>query len=156
MTHPDPQRILVVCYGNICRSPLGEALLRRELVRARLTPPWVASSAGVGALDGNRAASGTLRVASQRGLSLEQHRARMLSAEMAREADVVVALDEYVEDQILRIAGDIPVRVWPVADPYGGPQEGYERAFRELETHVERFVAELLAAGNADVAGEAS
>ncbi len=123
---------------------MAEALLRRELQRARLAPPWHAHSAGVGAVPGNRAASGTLRVASQNGLSLEQHRARMLTPEMAVAADVLVALDDYVEDQILRIAGDIPVHVWPVDDPYGGPSEGYERAFRSVEAHVDTFVRTLL------------
>ena len=123
---------------------MAEALLRRELQRARLVPPWQAHSAGVGAVPGNRAASGTLRVASQSGLSLEQHRARLLTAQMAADADVLVALDDYVEDQILRIAGDIPVRVWPVDDPYGGPEAGYERAFRAVETHVDAFVQALI------------
>lgn len=123
---------------------MAEALLRRELGRARLAPPWVAHSAGVGAVEGNRAASGTLRAASQQGLSLEQHRARMLTPEMAAAADVLVALDDYVEDQILRIAGDLPVELWPVVDPYGGAFEGYERAFHDVEAHVDRFIQKLL------------
>lgn len=144
--------ILVVCYGNICRSPMGEALLRRELERARLTQ-WKAGSAGVGAVPGTPAAPGTLRVASRQGLSLEQHRARILTPEMAAEATVLVALDNYVEDQILRIVGDIPVQVWPVDDPYGGPDAGYERAFQEIESHVNSFVQKLIdgrAIGNDD------
>ena len=138
------KNILVVCYGNICRSPMAEALLRREFGRARLAPPWVATSAGVGAVEANRAASGTMRVAAQSGLSLEQHRARMLTREMAAEAEVLVALDDFVEDQMLRIAGDLPVQLWVVDDPYGGSQQGYERAFREVEAHVDRFIRSLL------------
>ena len=147
-------RILVVCYGNICRSPMCEALLRREFGRARLTPPWEASSAGVGAVPGNPAATGSLRAAARHGLSLEQHRARMLTPEMAAAAEIVVALDGYVEDQILRIAGDIPVRLWPVDDPYGGPEHGYERAFRDVEVHVDRFIQELVDARSNDPEGD--
>jgi protein-tyrosine-phosphatase len=62
---------------------------------------------------------------------------------MAHEADLLIALDEFVEDAILRIAGDLPMVSWPIDDPYGGPEEGYRRAFKELQQRVHACVAGL-------------
>ncbi len=137
------QRILVVCYGNICRSPIAAALLERALRNARLLDRFVVRSAGVGAMPGAPAASVALEVASARGLDLSQHRARRLTREMAREADHLIALDEVVEEEIAILAGDLPVILWPVDDPYGGPPTGYGRALEEIESRVGPFVAQL-------------
>lgn len=137
------QRILVVCYGNICRSPTGEALLRRALQREGLDRLFLVRSAGVGAQPGTPAARGTIDVAQAHRLDLAAHRARRLTVEMAREADVVIALDEVVEEEISILAGDVEVVLWPVDDPYGGSDDDYRRAFADLEGHVERYVGEL-------------
>ena len=137
------QRLLLVCYGNICRSPMAEALLRRALERAGLGQSYVVRSAGVGALPGTPAARGALEAARNAGLDLSSHRARRLTPEMAREAHVVVALDEVVEEEIAIQVGNLPVVLWAVDDPYGGPAEGYRRALHEIDAHVRRFVDEL-------------
>lgn len=145
---PDGRRrkqILAVCYGNICRSPMAEVLLQRELHNAGMDARWQASSAGVGALVEHPAAPLALEVAAEHNLDLGSHRARQLTLDLARQADIVIALDEFVEDQIVNVAGDITVELWPVADPYGGPERGYRSAYREIESHVLRFVRELRA-----------
>jgi len=140
---PRRRHILIVCYGNICRSPTAEARLRRELERAGLGSAWSVSSAGVGALEGRPAASGAVQAAAADGLALADHRARQLTPEIAATADLIVAMDDFVEDQILHLVGDVPVEVWPVPDPFGGPDEGYQRAYRDIAAHVTRFVADL-------------
>jgi protein-tyrosine-phosphatase len=137
------RRILVVCYGNICRSPIAVALLDRALRSAGLDRRYTVRSAGVGALPGTPAASGAQEAALAAGLDLEAHRARRLTNEMAHEADIVIALDEVVEEEIAILAGDVAVTLWPVDDPYGGPAPGYTRALQEIEAHVGPFVEEL-------------
>jgi protein-tyrosine phosphatase len=139
------ERILIVCYGNICRSPLAEALLKRTLRESGMERRYIVRSAGVGAQPGAPAARGTLETAHERGLDLAAHRARRLTLEMARDADVLIALDEIVEEEIAILAGDLAVTLWPVDDPYGGPREGYERAAEAIAAHVARFVDELRA-----------
>jgi protein-tyrosine phosphatase len=137
------RRILVVCYGNICRSPIAVALLERALRESRLEQAFTVRSAGVGAMPGTPAASGAQAAAQAAGLDLRAHRARRLTKDMAHEADVLIALDEVVEEEIAILAGDVPVTLWPVDDPYGGPAAGYERALQEITAFVDPFVEEL-------------
>ena len=84
-----------------------------------------------------------VQAAAAKGLTLDAHRSRRLTAEMAAAADLIVALDEFVEDQILVQLGDVPMELWPVADPFGGPEEGYRRAIQEIAVHVAEFVQRL-------------
>ena len=139
---PERTRILVVCYGNICRSPMAEALLKRDFRAANMDKRFIVRSAGVGAQPGNPVAPRTEAVARAHGIDLRGHRARRLTADMAREAEVVIALDEIVEEEIAILAGDIPILLWPIDDPYGGPDEGYVQAWVEIEKHVKRYVSE--------------
>ena len=137
------QEILVVCFGNICRSPTAAALLTRELAGRGLEATYSVASAGVGAVEGHPAAPLAAQVAATHGLDLSAHRARRLTAAMAQAADFLIATDEVVEDLILRIAGDIAVEGWHVDDPYGGPEEEYRAAFTALEVLVAQFIARL-------------
>ena len=134
--------ILIVCYGNICRSPTAEAQLRRALTRVGLERRFHVRSAGVGAQPGTPAARGASEVARAHGLDLDAHRARRLTKEMAREADIVVAFDEVIEEEIGILVPDVESLLWPVDDPYGGTRQVYEQAFAELQSHVDAFVAE--------------
>jgi protein-tyrosine-phosphatase len=119
---------------------MAEVLLRRALERAGLAREYVVRSAGVGALPGTPAARGAQAAARDAGLDLSAHRARRLTPDMAREAHVLVALDEVVEEEIAIQVGEVPVVLWPVDDPYGGPPQEYRRALQEIDTHVRHFV----------------
>ncbi len=137
------KRIVVVCYGNICRSPTAEALLKQALRQTGLDRGFLVRSAGVGAQPGTPVPKLAQDVATANGLDVSTHRARRLTVEMAREAEYLIALDEVVEEEIAILAGDVGIILWPVDDPYGGSRRSYERAFADIETHVGAFVAEL-------------
>ncbi|QRF60647.1 low molecular weight protein-tyrosine-phosphatase [Variovorax paradoxus] len=80
--------VLVVCIGNICRSPMGEALLAAAL------PDLNVRSAGVGALVGQPADPLACALMAERGLNIEGHRARQLTSHMCQEVDLILVMDE--------------------------------------------------------------
>lgn len=79
--------ILVICTGNVCRSPFLEFVLRHELGHAGFT----VSSAGTHALIDRPADPGTLRLLGARGIDASDFRARQVTAAMVREADLIIA-----------------------------------------------------------------
>ena len=84
-------KILFVCSGNTCRSPLAEAITRRLIARASRDDVTV-SSAGTNAWDGSPASDGALLVGMERGLDLSAHRSRLLTEEMVKEADLILVM----------------------------------------------------------------
>ncbi|WP_108444451.1 low molecular weight protein-tyrosine-phosphatase [Halomonas denitrificans] len=80
--------ILVVCTGNICRSPVAAAMLARALPNHRV------ESAGLGALVDHGVESSARALAEADGLEVAGHRARQLTVEMVREADIVLVMSE--------------------------------------------------------------
>lgn len=84
--------ILVVCTGNICRSPIAEGFLRREMLQRFGPEAPEVSSAGIIAWDGASASEGSVLAAEERGTDIAGHRARRLTAEQIRQADLVVCM----------------------------------------------------------------
>ncbi|MCE8014826.1 low molecular weight phosphotyrosine protein phosphatase [Halomonas sp. MCCC 1A17488] len=82
------QRILIVCIGNICRSPVAEAILRAKL------PQREFSSAGLGALVGQGVEPTARELAEAEGLDVSQHQARQLTADMLQAADLILVMSD--------------------------------------------------------------
>src|SRR5690606_32586263 len=80
-------RILLVCIGNICRSPVAEALLQQAF------PDKTVSSAGLAALVGHPADDTAQDIATRYGLDLSGHRARQITQAMCREADLILVME---------------------------------------------------------------
>jgi protein-tyrosine-phosphatase len=140
--------VLFVCTANICRSPLAEVLFRDWLRQRAVPGTWLVGSAGTWAQPGYSAAEYSQQMASKRGLTLAQHRARRVEAAMLAAADVVLCLaDTHREALQIEFPQDAArIHLWTalagpgydVPDPYGGPLSGYVEMAAELQGLVEQ------------------
>lgn len=146
--------VLLVCTGNICRSPLAASLLERAL-RERGLEVTVAS-AGTGAWDGAPASEGAYLVGLERGLDLSGHRARLLTRELVEKADLILTMARHHRARVDELGGEGRVFVLgeyagrggddaEVSDPFGGDLDVYRETCEELEG-LSAAVAERLAA----------
>lgn len=144
--------ILVVCTGNTCRSPLAEVVLRRALDEAGVEGVTVAS-AGTGAFGGEPASEGSYLVALEHGLDLAAHRARVATREVVADSDLILAMGRghlrklellgagtraHLIGDYARTEGD-----HEIADPVGGPIEGYRATYVQLERMARAIAARI-------------
>ena len=138
-------RILFVCTGNTCRSPLAEGIARR-LIKERALTDIEVSSAGTSAWPDAPASDGALLVAMEHGVDLADHRARPLSPEIVAASDVILAMGPHHLERAEALGGS--GRSWlltgfvnagnarPVSDPFGGDLAVYRSTFVELEQEI--------------------
>ena len=156
-SRPESFRLLFVCSGNTCRSPLAAALAERELT----TLGWRVEvrSAGVGAMWGAPASEGSRRAGARHGLDLSGHRSRPLDDELLGWADLILVmspshlarLDELgaggkaaLLDAFARGENGGEEDAGPgVPDPFGGDDQDYEDAYLMLEDLVPRALRRL-------------
>ncbi len=155
-----PRRVVFVCSGNTCRSPLAEVIARDLLQDVGLGLVEV-GSAGLHAVDGQPAAPGATRAAAAMGLSLEAHRARALRQEALDARTVVLAMTPALAAEArARIqawggASDNPVEALlpyarsrgaelppgdSVADPFGQADAAYQAAAALLRAALDPVV----------------
>ena len=145
-------KILLVCTGNTCRSPLAEVLLRRALEEAKVDGVAV-GSAGTGASGGEPASEGSYLVALEKGLDLAAHRARPVTRELVAASDLILVMSRgHLRKLELLGAGPKTHLIGDyagtegdreVADPVGGPIEGYRATYRQLEQMTRAVAARV-------------
>ncbi|MFP2239659.1 protein tyrosine phosphatase [Pseudescherichia vulneris] len=138
--------VLVICTGNICRSPTGERLLRR------LLPALKVDSAGTYGLVGKPADVTASQVAAGYGLSLEGHVARKLTPALAREYDLILVMEPVHIEQVTAIAPQARGKTmlfgqWTEAkeipDPYRKSTEAFEHVYGLLERASQEWAKRL-------------
>lgn len=121
---PRPKTVLVICYGNICRSPVAAALLRRELQPLNID----VRSAGI--VGFNRPAPPeAVAAAGRHDVNLAEHRSALITADLARSADVIVAMEAGQIRHMCERFGRRPSDVFLLGDFDPNPVES--RAIRD-------------------------
>ena len=154
-------RLLFVCTGNTCRSPLAEAIAR-QIAEERGLDDIVVESAGTAAWEGTSASDAALLVGMERSLDVGRHRAREVTAALVAEQDLILAMGPHHVERIEQLGGRGKTYLLTnyasrgasdrsVSDPFGGDLEVYRSTVDELEREIrrvfDRIAAERAAGG---------
>lgn len=137
------KRILCVCTGNICRSPLAEGLIRRD------APSLEVASAGIGAVVGGRMPEAAAHIAEREGLALEAHRGQQITRPMIQAHDVVLVMEADQKNWLFAQFPEARGRVFLASHWLDGadvpdPFRQADRVFEQVYATLERCVASWL------------
>lgn len=142
-------QVLMVCVGNICRSPMAEYLLRQKLAHR---PDKVISSAGIGALVGKHMDETALTLLSEHGIDGSPHRACQVKAEMLAKADLILTMENRHLKHLHELAPQIRGRAFllgkwqddrPVPDPHRQQRPAFEHAYKLIDEATDSWLKYL-------------
>ena len=140
--------VLVVCTGNICRSPMGEFLLKQRWDKADAQ----VASAGVGALVGHPADEHAIAVMQEHGIDMTEHRAQQLVQPLITSFDLILVMESgherWINQRLPMARGRVhSICKWSdadeVPDPYRRGREAFEACYRQLDTCIDQWLERI-------------
>lgn len=140
------QNILVVCVGNICRSPMGEYLLRHKLADK---PGLLVHSAGIGALVGKPADTAALELLNEHGIDAAPHIARQVDDQLLASSDLILAMEQRHLQHLYNMAPQVRGRAFllgkwldgqEIPDPYRQQRPAFEHAFQLIDRSTDSWL----------------
>lgn len=128
--------ILIICTANICRSPMAERILRKQLVHKKV------DSAGVKALVGHAADESAVIISEKNGVSLDGHFGQQFDSNLAKHYDLILVMERNHIEQLGRIAPEARGKAmllghWinerEIPDPYRKSDEAFESVYKLIE-----------------------
>ncbi len=136
------RNVLIVCIGNICRSPMAEGLMAAAMPGIRV------ASAGLQPLSGQQADPLALELMNERGIDIGAHRAQAMNMDMCQRADLILVMDRdqrrSVQERYLFAAGKV-FRLCEssgrdVPDPYRADRGAFQRSLALIEDGAQQWV----------------
>lgn len=152
-----PTRVLFVCLGNICRSPLAEGLFKRHVTQKGLEQGFVIDSAGTGGWHAGEAPHrGSRAVARRHGLDISDQQARQVRLADLEAFDLILAMDHRNLNDLQALQQARPAHAKiaclldlapvdhrrDVPDPYGQDDEAFEDVYRLLDLSTQQLLEE--------------
>ena len=149
-------RILMVCLGNICRSPLADGILRNKVSEKKL--PWIVDSAGTAAYHiGNPPDHRMIQTAKDNGIDISGLRARQFNTKDFTAFDRIYVMDQSNYNNVIRLASTnsdrqkvyllldhlYPNKQLEVPDPYYGNQSDFDAVFTLVNEATEALISDL-------------
>ncbi|PKG73135.1 phosphotyrosine protein phosphatase [Shewanella sp. GutCb] len=144
------EKILIVCVGNICRSPTGEYLLKQYLPGKNINSAGIATAKS--GLSGKAADKVANLVATEHGCSLDMHKAQQLTRELCREYDLILAMEKGHIEAITQIAPEARGKTmlfgqWTgqqdIPDPYRQSREAFDHAFQLIDDSAKAWAKKI-------------
>lgn len=142
------ERILIVCIGNICRSPSAQILLKEAIAGSNIQ----VDSAGLAAQVGQPMEATARTVLLEHRHVPPEHKARQLDSAMLQAADLVLVMERRHIQRIHQMAPQARGKTFllgkwqgekEIADPYRRDKNAFEQAYREIEKSVEAWATRL-------------
>lgn len=141
------ENILVVCIGNICRSPMAEALLKEALSPEKHT----VTSAGLGALAGHPADEKAQQLMKAKGIDISAHQGRQIDTEIIRQSNLILVMEEDHQKAIEAKDPSARGKVYrlgnwgdfDIPDPYRKEMKDFEDALALIEQGVNEWKTNL-------------
>lgn len=136
------KKLMFICSGNTCRSPLAEGLFKKFLAEKHITEIEV-SSGGISAFPGDEVSANSVIVAEKRGVDIYSHRAKRINAEDILTTDLFVCMSTSHASALRSVCDESQITVLNVSDPYGGDVDIYENCARQIEENFSSVLEKI-------------
>jgi protein-tyrosine-phosphatase len=145
-------KILVICTGNTCRSPMASGMLK-EMLEEKGRSDIEVDSAGIFAFEDQSASENAISAAETNGFDLKDHKAKRLDKSLLSKADLVITMTNSHRDAILNFMPSMKSKIFTlnsfvgkegdIIDPFGCSLEVYEQTLSEIKESLKLLIEKI-------------
>jgi len=149
----EEEKILFICTGNTCRSPMAEAFFKK-IWSQKAKEKIKVKSAGTGAIANSKPSELAIEVMREKGIDISFHRATPLTPEIVKEYDLILTMEEKQHQRVINLFSFAAEKVWllsefasgkreDIIDPLGGPLNIYRELALQIEEEIKKLIERL-------------